>query len=150
MIKKFTLLVAAFLMVAVCATAQINNPKDANGYYIVKWDCKNDTWATSNDFEVDEAFTFAVDITGTPLEDWLKVSSPVAGATRGIAVNRWSGFGDFNGDMNRLKQIRGNIFGTTWCFTQAANTFNIADASVVVCCLFLLVTMIFIKEKDEA
>ena len=28
-------------------------------------------------------------------------------------------------------------------------TFNIADASVVVCCLFLLVTIIFMKEKNE-
>ena len=28
-------------------------------------------------------------------------------------------------------------------------TFNIADASVVVCCLFLLVTIIFMKDKKE-
>ena len=28
-------------------------------------------------------------------------------------------------------------------------TFNIADASVVVCCLYLLVTIIFIKDKNE-
>ncbi len=36
----------------------VNNPKDANGFYIVKWDCANETFAAANDFEVDETFTF--------------------------------------------------------------------------------------------
>jgi hypothetical protein len=123
--KKITLLFAAFLMVAICVNAvPLNNPKDASGYYIVKWNCEKDTWATSNDFEVDEAFTFAVDITGTPLEDWLRLPATNAGATRGIAINRWSGFGDFLDDINRLKQIKGNIFGVTWCLAQAGRSFN--------------------------
>ena len=127
--KKITLCFAAFLMAAICANAQtINNPKDANGYYIVKWDCENDAWATSNDFEVDEAFTFAVDITGTAFEDWLKTPTN-AGGTRSIAVNKWTGFGDFDGDTHRLKQIKGNIYGATWCFTQMANTFDVVDAT---------------------
>jgi hypothetical protein len=125
MMKRITLLFAAFIMAAFCANAQtLNNPKDANGYFIVKWDCANETWAASNDFEVDEAFTFAVDVTGTVLDDWLKETPTNAGATRGIAINRWSGFGDFKEECNRLKQIRGNIYGTTWCFTQFANTFD--------------------------
>jgi len=133
--KKITLfLFAVLLMTAFGAKAQtINNPKDANGYYIVKWDCNaNDGqggWAASNDFEVDEAFTFAVDITGTIFEDWVKQPATNEGATRGIAINRWSGFGDFVGDMNRLKLIKGNIYGATWCFTQTANSFNIDDAT---------------------
>ena len=129
--KKITLLFAAFLMAAICVNAQIktiNNPKDANGYFIVKWDCEKDTWATSNDFEVDEAFTFAVDIAGTAFEDWVKTPTNANG-TRSIAINRWSGFGDFDGDVNRLKQIKGTIYGATWCFTQMANSFDIYKAT---------------------
>lgn len=128
--KKFTLLIAAIVAVLVVEAQTLNNPKDANDYFIVKWDCTNDTWANSNDFEVDEAFTFAVDVTGTALEEWLKETPTNDGGTRSIAVNRWTGFGDFNGDCNRLKQIRGNIYGTTWCFTQMAGTFEISEATV--------------------
>ncbi|MDR0864940.1 MAG: hypothetical protein LBO74_08415 [Candidatus Symbiothrix sp.] len=131
MMKKITLLVAIVLM-ALSANAQVlNNPKDANGYYIVKWDCAGDKWATSNNFEVDEAFTFAIDVTGTALEDWIKEGPTNAGGTRSIAVNRWTGFGDFNGDVNRLKQIKGNIYGTTWCFTQIAASFDVAAATTL-------------------
>jgi hypothetical protein len=134
--KKITLLFAALLLVAIGAKAQtINNPKDANGYYIVKWDCNaNDGqggWAASNDFEVDEAFTFAVDVSGTAFEDWLKQPATNAGATRGIAINRWSGFGAFQGDINRLKPITGNIYGATWCFTQAALDFDVTQATQI-------------------
>jgi len=129
--KKITLLFAAFFMVTLCANAQnktINNPKDANGYYIVKWDCEKETWAASNNFEVDQAFTFAVDITGMALADWVKTPTNADG-TRSIAINTWSGFGDFNVNSPRLKQIKDNIYGTTWCFSQMANTFKVEDAT---------------------
>ncbi|MDR2806002.1 MAG: hypothetical protein LBB85_10295 [Dysgonamonadaceae bacterium] len=130
--KKITFLYAAFLMVVLGATAQtqINNPKDADGYYIVKWDCKSNTWAASNNFEVDEAFTIAIDVTGTPLEDWLKGTPTNAGATRSIAVNKWTGFGNVSGDSHRMKQIRGNIYGATWAITQLGTAdFDLARAT---------------------
>jgi hypothetical protein len=131
MMKRITLFVAAFLMVTFCAKAQfVNNPKTADGY-IVKWDCSNNAWATSNSFEVDEAFTFAIDVTGTPLEDWLKETPTNAGATRSLAFNKWTGFGGLNGDSHRLKQIQGNIYGATWCFTQLATDLDIAAATTI-------------------
>ncbi|MDR2474798.1 MAG: hypothetical protein LBD45_02965 [Bacteroidales bacterium] len=126
--RKFTFFAAAWLLAA-GAWAQINNPVGADGYYIVKWDCATDNWAASNDFEIDEAITFAIDVTGTALEDWLKGTPEVTGATRGIAINKWSGFGDFNGDSNRLKQIKGNIYGATYAFSQLANTFDLGLAT---------------------
>jgi len=131
MIKKFTLFVATFLLVVLGVNAQtLNNPKDADGYYIVKWDCENDTWAASNDFEVDETFTFAVDVTGTPFEDWLKATPTADGATRSLAINRWTGFGNVNGDSNRLKKIRGNIYGATWNLAQLATDMDLSLATV--------------------
>jgi hypothetical protein len=129
--KKITLCLVAFLMVTLGAAAQINNPKDVDGYYIVKWDCKNNTWAASNNFEVDESFTFAVDVTGTVLEEWLRGTPTAEGATRSIAINRWTGFGDVNGDSNRMKQIRGNIYGATWNLVQLATTMDIEAATAV-------------------
>ncbi|GHT76939.1 hypothetical protein AGMMS50262_16650 [Bacteroidia bacterium] len=127
--KKITLLVAAFVMVAFCANAQLNNPKDADGYYIVKWDCASEQFATSNNFEVDETFTFAIDVTGMALEEWLKETPAVAGATRSLALNKWTSFGDVSGDSHRLKQIKGNIYGATWNFAQLATTMDVGAAT---------------------
>ena len=129
--KKLTLLSAALLAGGLwCANAQLNNPVGEDGYYIVRWDCANDTWAAANDFEVDETFTIAVDVTGTPLETWLKgTCTDHVGATRAIAINRWSNMGDFGtGDCNRLKQIKGNIYGATYNFAQLGElgTFGIS------------------------
>lgn len=129
--RKITLFIVGLFATALCINAQVqlNNPKDAEGFYIVKWDCQNETWAASNDFEVDETFTFAVDVTGTPYEDMLKSAPSVAGATRSLAINRWTGFGDLNGNTNRLKQIKGNIYGATWNIIQLGTTLNVADAT---------------------
>jgi hypothetical protein len=131
MMKKITLSLVAVLLTAFNIGAQINNPVGADGYYIVKWDCANDTWATANNFEIDETITFAVDVTGTPLEDWLRETPIEAGATRSIAINKWTGFGDFNGDSNRLKQIRGNIYGATYNFAQFPGTLDLSLATVM-------------------
>lgn len=128
--KKITLIIAALLLVW-NANSQINNPKDADGYYIVKWDCAHDTWAASNNFEVDETFTFAIDVTGTALETWLTGTPTNAGATRSLALNKWTGFGDVSGDSHRLKKIKGNIYGATWNFLQLATTMNIANATTM-------------------
>lgn len=129
--KRITLFFAAFLMVALFANAlEVNNPIGTDGFYIVKWDCDNDTWAASNDFEVDETFTFAVDVTGTPLEDWLKETPTNAGATRSLSANRWTGFGSFLDSTTRMKQIKGNIYGVTWNLCQLPRgDFNVEDAT---------------------
>jgi hypothetical protein len=128
--KKFTFLTFLLLIIAIISKSQtLNNPTDEDGYYIVKWDCSEGTWAASNDFEADETFTFAVDVTGTPFEEWLK-STPVAdGATRAIAINKWTNYGDVSGGTNRLKQISGNIYGATWNIIQMATTMDVASAT---------------------
>ena len=118
--KKITLIMAA-AMVALSASAYtLNNPVGADGRYIVKYDCEQGQFATSNDMELDETFTFAVDVTGTWLEDWLKDTPTAEGASRGVAINKWTSRGDVNGDTNRMKQISGNIWGMTVNYNQIA------------------------------
>jgi len=128
--RNFTLLTFLFLMLVMGSKSQtLNNPKDANGYYIVKWDCAKNTWAASNDFEASETFTFAVDVTGTPFEEWLKATPTAASATRALAINKWTNYGDVSGGTNRLKQISGNTYGATWNIIQMASTMNVASAT---------------------
>jgi len=131
--KKFTLFAMAVIISAFCATAQqtVNNPKDAEGFYIVKWDCANEIFATANDFEVDETFTFAVDITGTPWVAWLAETPTNPGASRSLALNKWTGFGDVSGDSHRLKPNPGkpNIYAATWNLAQLATTMDLAAAT---------------------
>lgn len=128
--KNFTLLIFLLLMFGMVSQSQtLNNPKDADGYYIVKWDCTAGTFAASNDVEADQTFVFAVDVTGTPFEDWLKETPTAAGATRALAINKWTNYGDVSGGTNRLKQISGNIYGATWNITQMATTMNVPFAT---------------------
>ena len=128
--KNFTFLIIAILTIVQGANAQtLNNPKDSSGYYIVKWDCANSTWAASNDIEADETFTFAVDVTGTPFENWLKATPTAAGSSRSLAINKWTNYGDVSGGTNRLKQIKGNIYGATWNIIQIASTMNVTSAT---------------------
>jgi hypothetical protein len=129
--KKFTLFLISFLMIAAFTQAQntLNNPKDGAGHYIVKWDCGQNAFADTNDFEADETFTFAVDVTGTAWEEWLKETPTAEGATRALAINKWTNFGDVSGGTNRLKQISGNIYGATWNIIQMASTMNVASAT---------------------
>lgn len=116
--KLFLFLAAAMVSVASMAHT-VNNPIGEDGRYIVKYDMANHQFAASNDMEVDETFVFAVDVTGTWLENWLKGTPTAAGASRGVAFNNWTSRGDTNGDFRRLKQIDGNIFGMTCNFAQA-------------------------------
>lgn len=73
--KKITLIAAAVLASTTMASAQgtIGNPKDPNaeGKYIVAYDIKNNKWCDANP-EIDETFVFAIDFTGTGLEDAMK------------------------------------------------------------------------------
>jgi len=119
--KKFFFFAAAAMMAMTASAAYtLNNPVGDDGRYIVKWDCDKGGFAASNDIEVDESFVFAVDVTGTWLADWLLETPAAAGATRGIAINKWTSKGNVNGDTNRMKQISGNIFGMTVNYAQIA------------------------------
>ncbi|MDP4239256.1 MAG: hypothetical protein Q8904_07290 [Bacteroidota bacterium] len=118
--KKITLFIALFMAWGVNAlNAQtLNNPKDANGNQIYKWDCAKDQFATSNDFEIDETVVFAVDVTGTPLEAWLKETPPNAGEIRSIGFVFWTQWGTGGPLDGRFVQIKGNIYGATLNFSQ--------------------------------
>ena len=130
--KKITLLFAVLMAWGINANAQLNNPKDANGNQIYKWNCATGQFATSNNFEIDETVVFAVDITGAKADDpvtglstgaslveWLAATPPKVGETRSI------GF-DFNfntqtsggGCDGRFIKIKGNIYGCTLNFVQ--------------------------------
>lgn len=113
--KKLTLLATA-LMVAFGVNAQpytVNNPIGEDGMYIVKWDCETGQFAASNNMEADETFVFAIDVTGHWLENWLKEPATAAGASRGVACNFWTGFGDVQGDVKRFVHIKDNVYGIT-------------------------------------
>ncbi|MDR1543617.1 MAG: hypothetical protein LBS50_04245 [Prevotellaceae bacterium] len=129
--KKFTFLFAALVAVVFSANAQLNNPKDADGYFIVKWDCATNAFASANDWEADETFTLAIDVAGTPLATWLAGTPANQGATRSIAFNVWTGFGDTHSDARRLKQISGTVYGATFNFVQVgAASFDVAAATI--------------------
>jgi hypothetical protein len=128
--KKFTFLTFLFLIIAMVSTSQtLNNPKDGDGYYIVKWNCTTSAFDTANYIESDETFTFAVDVTGTPWEEWLKGTPTAAGATRALAINKWTNFGNVSGGTNRLKQIGDNIYAATWNLVQMATDMNVTAAT---------------------
>ena len=117
--KIFTLVAIAAMSLAANAQYECNNPVGEDNRYIVKYDCAAGAFAASNDVMADEAFVFALDIKGTWLEDWVKGTPEVAGASRGVACNFWTNYGDVDGDIKRFKQINGTIYGMTLCFSQA-------------------------------
>jgi hypothetical protein len=116
--KIFTFFAVLALATTTMMAYTLNNPVGTDGRYIVKYDCKAGAFAASNDMEADETFVFAVDLTGTWLAEWLKGTPTNAGASRGVAINNWTNYGDTNGDFRRLKQINGSIWGTTCNFAQ--------------------------------
>lgn len=118
--KKLSLLLASVLVSFGAMAHTLNNPVGADGRYIVKYDMAKHQFAASNDFEADQTFTFAIDVTGTWLENYLKETPAAEGATRGVAVNKWTSKGTMNGDAVRLMQIEGNIYGATWNLAQLA------------------------------
>jgi len=116
--RKITLLISVLLLMTWVVKAEtLNNPLDTNGKMIFVWDCATDQFAASNDFEIDQTITFAVDVTGTSLEDWLK-NSPV-GETRSIGFDFWTQWDEGAGACDgRFAKIKGNIYGATLNFTQ--------------------------------
>lgn len=117
--KIFTFIAVAAMAMAAHAQYECNNPVGEDGRYIVKYDCAQGKFAASNDIMADEAFVFAIDIKGTWLEDWVKGTPEVAGASRGVACNFWTSYGDVDGDIKRFKQINGTVYGMTLCLSQA-------------------------------
>ncbi len=115
--KKFTFVLAAALVSMSAVAAEINNPVGADGRYIVKWDCEKGEFAKANDFEPGETVTLAFDITGTKWEEAIKTPKE-EGSTRGLAANIWTNYGPKKDDTNRLKQIKGNIYGATFNLAQ--------------------------------
>jgi hypothetical protein len=117
--KIFTLVAVAAMAMVANAQYECNNPVGEDNRYIVKYDCNAGAFAASNDIIADEAFVFAIDIKNTWLEDWVKGTPEVAGASRGIACNFWTNYGDVDGNIRRFKQINGTIYGMTLCLSQA-------------------------------
>ena len=73
--KKSTLLAASVFFGAISINAQdivFANPVLEDNSFVVKYDMENHKFAESNDFEIDETFVFAIDVTGTPYETALK------------------------------------------------------------------------------
>ncbi|MBR1564002.1 MAG: hypothetical protein IJ650_01505 [Paludibacteraceae bacterium] len=129
--KKITFIIAAALVALSASAHTLNNPVGADGRYIVKYDCAAGQFATANDMEFDETFTFAVDIKGTWLEDWLRETPTAEGASRAIAVNKWTSKGDVSGDTNRMKQISGTIWGMTVNYAQIFSNPDVLAAEVL-------------------
>lgn len=118
--KRISLALAASVcsVFAVSAAQRLNNPIGPDGCYIVRWDCENNTWASSNSMEADETFTFAIDITATEWESWLKGEGSTG--TRGIATNFSTDQGQIARNGDRLYHIQGNIYGKTINLAQLA------------------------------
>lgn len=112
---------------SISAAQLLNNPIGADGCYIVKWDCATNSFASSNDFEADETFTFAVDVTGTSWVNWLSAVS-----TRGLCTNFSTNQGQVSRDGDRLYHIQGNIYGKTINLSQlSATTLSLTQGTVL-------------------
>lgn len=129
--KFYVVLAAAFCSLTAFAQHTLNNPVGEDGRYIVKYDCEKGQFAAANDMEVDETFTFAVDVTGTWLETFLKGTPTAEGASRAIAINKWTSKGDVSGATNRMKQINGNIWGMTVNYAQIFTNAEVLASDVL-------------------
>lgn len=121
---------SAIGLALLCATNswadyRLNNPIGPDGYYIVKWDCEKNDWAESNDMEYDETFVFAVDLTGTKYESWVKsaqtrngVTYPVENTIVSLNALRDDRGKEYKDNRARLWHIKGNIYGAMYNFAQ--------------------------------
>jgi hypothetical protein len=118
--KKVFLLVASALLTMGSAQA-ISNPTytvGENSFRVVQWDCENQEFASSNEFEFDETFVFAIDVSdNTALVSW--IASPDAGVTRSVAANIFAG-AELQGIDLRLFHLQDNIYGATINLKQLA------------------------------
>ena len=113
---------AMLLSASIHGAQLLNNPIGSDGCYIVKWDCATNSFAASNNFEADESFTFAIDISGTEWVSWLAENSH-----RGICTNfslTSDGAQNISRDGDRLFHITGNIYGKTVNIAQLATSWS--------------------------
>ena len=129
--KKLTFFLAALMVAFGVSAHTLNNPVGTDGRYIVKYDCEAGQFAAANDMEADETFVFAVDVKGTWLENWLKETPAAEGASRGVAINKWTSKGDVSGETNRMKQISGTIWGMTVNYAQIFSNPDVVAAEVL-------------------
>lgn len=131
--KKLTFLSVALAGVFASANAQdavVANPVLEDGSFIVKYDMENHKFADSNDFEIDETFVFAIDVTGTPYVDKLaETGRNPAVIGRGMArdiyanneVNEFPHF-EAGGNLDgRMFHIEGNVYGMCFNILQYAS-----------------------------
>lgn len=129
--RLFALTAVSVIAAGIAAQAQevIANPTLEDGSYIVKYDMENHKFAESNDFEIDETFVFAIDVTGTSYVDALSTTGrnpEILG--RGMArdiyanneVNKFEHFASGHNLDGRLFHIEGNVYGMTVNFKQLA------------------------------
>lgn len=139
--KKIFTIVAAALCCAnlMAVNCKLNNPQDGNGY-IVLWDCDADDWAASNDFMPGQTVTIAFDVTGSVWEEALKGAAP-EGTTLTLAAHVWFDIVK-NGEVvksavtpvahvERMMQIKGNIYGATVNLAQQLEAANAGDGALV-------------------
>lgn len=121
--KNSTLLLGLAAIVLSPATSfAFGNPVDENGNYIVKWNPETESFADANDWEIDETFVFAVDVTGTGFEEGLATTGR-ASIGRGMAYDLYvtsapegtTGKANIDG---RLFHIKGNVYGMVINFFQ--------------------------------
>lgn len=121
--KNSTILLAAAAVFATSASAQtFGNPKDTEGNYIVKWNPATESFADANDWEIDETFIFAVDVTGTGYEEALATTGR-GSIGRGMAYDLYvtsapegtTGKSNIDG---RLFHIKDNVYGMVINFFQ--------------------------------
>ena len=129
--KHFTLVFAALMVVFGVSAHTLNNPVGEDGRYIVKYDCEAGQFAAANDMEVDETFVFAVDVKGTWLEAWLKETPAAEGASRALAINKWTSKGDVSGETNRMKQINETVWGMTVNYAQIFSNADVLAAEIL-------------------
>lgn len=130
--KRSTLLLGAALLTAAGMYAQdpvFSNPTLEDGSFIVKYDLDNHCFAKDNDFEIDETFLFAIDITGTPYETALATPSRNPNVIgRGMAhdfyvnndVTAFEHYANGGNLDGRLFHIEGNIYGAVFNLFQLA------------------------------
>lgn len=126
-LNYFALAALAATAINVQAQTTYANPKDEDGFYIVKWDMEKGAFAESNDWEVDETFVFAIDLTGTQFADAIgqpSRNSSVLG--RGLAYDLYPtsspeevGTASIDG---RLFHIKDNVYGMVVNFYQQHTT----------------------------
>lgn len=131
--KKLTLVSMALCGASIAVNAQdavVANPVLEDGSYIVKYDMENHKFAENNDFEIDETFVFAIDVTGTPYVDKLAETgrNPAVigrGMARDIyANNEVNAFPHFEAGGNldgRMFHIEGNVYGMCFNILQYAS-----------------------------